>query len=1380
MWLVRYALVCSLLITFNAQAQINDLPIPDQLKTWVPWVLRDKPDHSCPRIAQQPGTRQCLWPGLLKVDITDKKAHFAQTWQVFSKSWVVLPGSVQHWPNEVLIDNKIAVVLDRNGRPSVQLNPGRHLVKGSFYWSSPPQYLPVAAQTALIQLSRNGEKVTAQIDEQGRLWLRDQRILNPIGEKNNTLKVEVFRLLSDDIPMQLTSEIRLAVAGKPRELVLGQLLPDNAEAMDFNSPLPARIEPDGRLRIQARAGEWRLKLKARFLEPTTHFAIRKMDAFWPDQEVWSFRANPQLRGVKITGAPAVDPSQIDIPPGFGGLPTYLMSDKVSLVLKEQYRGDASPAANRLSLNRTLWLDFDGGGATTKDRINGTFSHGWRLRSTPDLQLGRIVTNGTPQLVTQLPGEEGTGIEIRHSQVSVEAINRIEPLTAIAATGWRHDFDSVKLKLNLPPGWQLWHAAGPDRIQSSWLSSWDLWDLFICLLIVGGLFRVLDWRWGLIGALTLALTYHETGAPLIGWVVLVAALPLLTALPAGRLKQLVNTAAHLTLMALIVVVISFTVAQVRKGIYPQLEQYGAINAGPYNYTQSRTPASEMAKQEELDAVGDRSNQILKQSKLMGGAANEPKLKRYRPTDNIQTGPGEPSWKWRNITLGWSGPVKADTPLTLYLSPPWLTRSLKFFQALLVVLLLYGLGSKLLSHHWLFSSKQDKPGSGGSPASITSSVLPLLFIFATATLVTVTPSAQAEQFPPTELLEELKSTLTKAPECAPQCAAVQQTHISLIDEQLLLRQRANVAVELAFPLPTDFRWQPSSVLVDGKSSTLSLARGKLWIHLLAGSHDIILSTTVNGDNVALQFPLTAHNTTVNAPGWQVHGLAGQRVTGGTLQLEKKVKEVAQDTLLAAPIEPLVQVNRQLNADLDWQLVTTITRMAPVTGAINLRIPLLPDESVVSNLVSENVVIENQHAVVTLNARQRQVRWRSVIKPSEKLVLNASDNTSWVEHWQVLASPRWHIRGEGIPSIKTGSERGPMIQLWRPWPGESLNLFAVQPQSVPGPTTTVESIEIDHRPGVRSASLKLTMSLRTSLGGDYRIPQPPAAELQSIVIDGVEQTTPGENEYVVIPLHPGLQNVVISWELDGGVAQTTITPAFKLSTPANNIDIKLQLPRDRWPIFLNGPSIGPAMLYWGVLTVILIIAVILGMIVKRLSLSVPVNTLQWLLLALGMSTVNMAGSIPVVLWFFAMEARRRQFVPETSRAFNISQIALIVLSVVALLSLFYTIPQSLLSEPNMQVTGNGSSNYFYQWYQDHSSDSLPQAWVFSVPLGVFRIAMLAWSLWIVFALMDWIKWGWQCLSTGQLWNSSTPDRARRVFGKKSENKSPTENPDDATKQG
>jgi hypothetical protein len=142
--------------------------------------------------------------------------------------------------------------------------------------------------------------------------------------------------------------------------------------------------------------------------------------------------------------------------------------------------------------------------------------------------------------------------------------------------------------------------------------------------------------------------------------------------------------------------------------------------------------------------------------------------------------------------------------------------------------------------------------------------------------------------------------------------------------------------------------------------------------------------------------------------------------------------------------------------------------------------------------------------------------------------------------------------------------------------------------------------------------------------------------------------------------------------------------------------------------------------------------------------------MLLIIGMSTVNMVGSIFVFIWFFAMEARGRLALPENHGSFNLLQFGLTLLTLVAVISLVTIIPQSLLSYPDMQVQGNGSSNYLYRWYQDHSADELPTGWVISLPIAVYRGVMLLWSLWLVFALMRWAKWGWQQFCRGAAWRS------------------------------
>jgi hypothetical protein len=91
---------------------------------------------------------------------------------------------------------------------------------------------------------------------------------------------------------------------------------------------------------------------------------------------------------------------------------------------------------------------------------------------------------------------------------------------------------------------------------------------------------------------------------------------------------------------------------------------------------------------------------------------------------------------------------------------------------------------------------------------------------------------------------------------------------------------------------------------------------------------------------------------------------------------------------------------------------------------------------------------------------------------------------------------------------------------------------------------------------------------------------------------------------------------------------------------------------------------------------------------------------------------------------------------------------LTIASLSVLFYAIQQGLLGLPDMQVGGNQSTAYDLKWYQDQAAAQLPRAWVLSVPLMAYRIVMLLWALWLAFALLRWLRWAWQCFTSGGMW--------------------------------
>jgi len=86
--------------------------------------------------------------------------------------------------------------------------------------------------------------------------------------------------------------------------------------------------------------------------------------------------------------------------------------------------------------------------------------------------------------------------------------------------------------------------------------------------------------------------------------------------------------------------------------------------------------------------------------------------------------------------------------------------------------------------------------------------------------------------------------------------------------------------------------------------------------------------------------------------------------------------------------------------------------------------------------------------------------------------------------------------------------------------------------------------------------------------------------------------------------------------------------------------------------------------------------------------------------------------------------------------------------LLCLIAAIPQGLLGTPDMQVAGNGSSAQSLHWFADRSLDALPTAGAISVPLWVYKLAMLAWALWLANAVVGWLRYGFAAWTRGGYW--------------------------------
>jgi hypothetical protein len=158
------------------------------------------------------------------------------------------------------------------------------------------------------------------------------------------------------------------------------------------------------------------------------------------------------------------------------------------------------------------------------------------------------------------------------------------------------------------------------------------------------------------------------------------------------------------------------------------------------------------------------------------------------------------------------------------------------------------------------------------------------------------------------------------------------------------------------------------------------------------------------------------------------------------------------------------------------------------------------------------------------------------------------------------------------------------------------------------------------------------------------------------------------------------------------------------------------------------------------------------------------DWFLLGIGLILAEVWVVLLVIGWLFALGLRHRlDPLARPAWRFNLIQTGLVILTLFALAGLIGAVQQGLLGTPEMQIRGNGSTATTLNWYQDRGGPALPEVWVFSVPMWVYRALMLAWALWLAMRLLDWLRWGWEGLSKPLIWREIPASESKRSKAKR-----------------
>ncbi len=1313
----------------------TDVKVPDALKPWHDWAIADSPQIACPQRADEDTPNPvCAFVTDVKLTLNAKGGTFTESVRLYKDDLIALPGDDKHWPTDVRASGKPALVIKSGDRPVAALGAGSYAISGTFTWHELPESLAVPEDAALLSLTVNGQARPFPSIDNGAVWLEhageDER-------EENRMEVSVSRLLDDSVPTLLTTRITLTAAGKAREVVLPNFLPEGFVAGRLQSPLPARLEKDGSLRVQLRPGEHDIEIDARAATLAKSFAPPKSSEPWPQDEIWVFKAEPAIRLVRLEGAPAVDPHETKLKDDWKSYPAYRVRSNEPLQLVQQQRGAEVVPPSQLQLDRTLWLNFDGEGYSLRDRVSGALRQKTRLDMNPPILLGKVSSRGDNLLIS-LAGDK-RGVELREQPLAVVAEGTLAgSRNLLPAVGWDEDFSRVSATLHLPPGWRLLAANGVDHASDTWIDRWNTLDFFAVLLIAVTLWRLFDVKTAALVALLLLLSWTEPEAPRWVWAPLLATPALTLYAPKSKLDRWWLTLRWMTLIVFGLVGVSYLVDDVRSAIHPVLEQAGGgyeANSvttadGILNPSAPPKGAAPDMDRDEPQAAGSLAGLSGKRMKNDSGEAMKKSKAPARQQQAynelapdlqaaVQTGAGVAEWSWRSTQLSWSGPVKRNQEVHLYYLSPNAGR-----VATLLRLLLFSYFCFLFVQlprarwpHWLLT------------------LAPALFLFAFAS------EARAD-FPPPALLDQLKARLEKPAQCQPHCAEPARLVLEVTPQTLSGRMQWNVAAPSVVALPGDAeQWLAQRVLVDGKpAEALTRSDSTLFLALGVGQHDVQFSGELpNRAALQLALPDKPHAVTLNVKGWAVEGVHDDGEIDDSLRLVRtEAASGSQSTLAAAQLPAYLSVTRRLHFGLTWEVETTVSRLTPIGASASLSLPLLVGESV----TTPGVRSEGGKVLVTLAPTATGTTWKSVLTTTKTLVLTAGDGAGVSETWIIDPGAMWHVEMKGPPPMLNES-----ATVFAPWPKETLTLSVDRPAAAPGQTLTIDRSVLVVQPGLRATDLTLTLHLVSSRGGEHKIALPPGAQVQSLTLGGIAQPVPCEDGALLVPLAPGARDAVIQLRLDQGISTFYHPPRIDVGTASVNSETNIEMPGDRWILWLSGPPLGPAVLFWGVVVVLFAIALALGR-----SQIVPVKTRQWFLLGIGLAQLDVLSAAFVFALLLTFGIRRRYGERLHSGVFDLFQIALVAGSAIGVALLVGALYRGLASVPNMDIVGHSSSATHLDWYQDRTGAQLPSPLVVSLDMFYYKVFIFLWACWLATFFLRFTSYAWQSFTSGGVWRRSS----------------------------
>ena len=1346
------------ILAFLISSVVCSQEIPDELKQWQGWVQYQQEFLGCPFFYNKNNASKqahvCAWPQTLDLDLNTTTGQFAIGWNILQDSWVPLPGDKYAWPQNVVINQKQQIIQRHNGRPRIFLKQGNYTISGEFLWTKRPETIRVPDEIADIDLSIDGSKIKFLQRKSGSLWLGENKSLDAI--ETNNIEFDVNRLVIDGHPMSMYVVLDLTVSGSARNEKLGKISNQQLQVTRIGGDLSAYIDNEGYLWAQLKPGRWQIYASFNVLDWPENLSFNPEGKNWPKQEIWAYQDDKNSRITQIKGVQPINPEQSFSQ--WQEVPNYLINAGDVFEIIEQKRGTLNQS-EQLSLNRNMWLSFDGSSFRSKDQIVGDKLGSWRLNGVDGYQLLSAKSHNENMLITQ--SKEGNqGLELRTPDINLVVNAEFKSDVLKNINPWQADFNTIHTYMYLPYGYFPLAATNVDNSNGIWLEKWKLWDIFIVMLMTVFCFKVLGIKTAVVAFLTLVLGYHESRMPLIAWANILLGVALLSIKPNGKLLSIIRSYVIVSILGLLMVLTPFVIMQVRLLLHPQLEN--RLNSSASYVSYAKKPVVDRNRLEVMNQQNvqsyDSSNAIASSKKIMkrpkiakqrvqnqveedsvelgtivatgSKLMTQDTINRYQTGSVLQAGKGVPQWKTNHISLSWDGPISAAQQFNLILLPPIVRAIWRLLLVVSSVLWLLFLLQKLSSYLRKVKASH-----------ATTALIFVLFVFPSMTT--------AQNYPSNELLDELQKRINPSIECKNNCASMDSSQFIVNASTLQIDLSYHALEDVVVDIPYSADWSIEDIIVNGKTQTDRIMHlNRPWIKISKGINKITLTGSLaNRNNISINYPMTPGYIITEVEGWQIAGVENNLLINNTLQLiSTSQKSDNSEQIKTTDIKPFVSVKRFVTFDDNWSVETTVERLASNQGALNLPIPLLTDEHPIEKLQLD----KNGHVMVSMGPTARSFSWRSRIDKSAEFTLLAAKDAHYLETWQILASPQWNIDLSGVPIITPHDIIYKMkeyyIHTYKPRPGEKLNIKISRPDAIEGDIVSIESINTNFTVGKRATKSLTTINYRATQGGNFEIQLDEKAEINSVSYDGVDSNLTNENGLISVGFLPGNHKVVIDWQVDKALGIMNTTPSILINSQYTNIQQKLNISRNRWVLFGYSEGVGPAFLYWGEFLFFTVLAFFLAKLPYSL-----LKFWQWLVLGYAFGTVSWFAFGFITLWLFFIGWKKQQKPDVKQTKDYLLQWFALLFTVVTLIVFISSVAFGLLSYPQMGITGQGSYATNLNWYLDVHQGQLPSITIFSLPIWCYKGIMLVWSIWVSFSLLSWLKQFINSLDKNLWWKKS-----------------------------